>query len=149
MHCWTYCPCAYRHDRVATMLVFHVANKWKLMLEENRYIIQKSTLLTGQLHLPNEANKFRVASVAFSESWVGQIGSNPTVDGRNIQTLSIRYNPLAPKVQCQNQTPNITTPLLLTRALKHRDLGVPGFNIGFAPQSLNILSIYCSINRPF
>ena len=23
-----------------------------------------------------------------------------TVDGRNIQTLSIRYNPLAPKVQC-------------------------------------------------
>ena len=23
-----------------------------------------------------------------------------TVDGRNIQTASIRYNPLAPKVQC-------------------------------------------------
>ena len=44
----------------------------------------------------------------------------PTVDGRNIQIPSIRYNPLAPKVQCQcnlkcispngrkNQTPNIT-----------------------------------------
>ena len=43
-----------------------------------------------------------------------------TVDGRNIQTPSIRYNPLAPKVQCycnlkcvspngrKNQTPNIT-----------------------------------------
>ena len=25
---------------------------------------------------------------------------DPTVDGRNIQTPSIRYNPLAPKVQC-------------------------------------------------
>ena len=52
-----------------------------------------------------------------------------TVDGQNIQTPSIRYSPLTPKVQCycnlkcvspsgrKKHTP--LTSLLLTRALKH------------------------------
>ena len=62
-----------------------------------------------------------------------------TVDGRNIQTPSIRYNTPTPKVQCycnlkcvspsgRKKTKPLTS-LLLTRALKHWDLGVPGFNI--------------------
>ena len=61
-----------------------------------------------------------------------------TVDGRNIQTPSIRYNPLAPKVQCYCNLKCVSpngrkkikplTSLLLTRALKHWDLGVRGFN---------------------
>ena len=62
-----------------------------------------------------------------------------TVDGRNIQTPSIRYNPLAPKVQCYCNLKCVSpngrkkikplTSLLLTRALKHWDLGVRGFNV--------------------
>ena len=62
-----------------------------------------------------------------------------TVDGQNIQTPSIRYSPLTPKVQCYCNLKCVSpngrkkikplTSLLLTRALKHWDLGVRGFNI--------------------
>ena len=62
-----------------------------------------------------------------------------TVDGRNIQTPSIRYNTPTPKVQCYCNLKCISpsgrkknkplTSLLLTRALKHWDLGARGFNI--------------------
>jgi hypothetical protein len=39
---------------------------------------------------------------SIKELWVSifPIETGTTVDGRNIQTPSIRYNPLAPKVQC-------------------------------------------------
>ena len=61
-----------------------------------------------------------------------------TVDGRNIQTLSIRYNPLAPKVQCEcnlrcvspnglderNQPPNITFANTCAETLRFGGAGV-------------------------
>ena len=57
----------------------------------------------------------------------------------NIQTASIRYNPLAPKfnviwralapMEEENEKINPLTSLLVTRALKHWDLGARGFNI--------------------
>ena len=61
-----------------------------------------------------------------------------TVDGRNIQTLSIRYNPLAPKVQCEcnlrcvspnglderNQPPNITFADTCAETLRFGGAGV-------------------------
>ena len=60
-----------------------------------------------------------------------------TVDGRNIQTPSIRYSPLTPKVQCycnlkcispsgreKNQTPNITFANTRAETLRFGGAGV-------------------------
>ena len=84
-----------------------------------------------------------------------------TVDGRNIQTPSIRYNPLAPKVQCYCNLKCVSpngrkkikplTSLLLTRALKHWDLGVRGVQHSacyrvwiFCPSTVSFSDVFTS-----
>ena len=76
---------------------------------------------------------WRPKDVKTSESETVPTG---TVDGRNIQTPSIRYNPLAPKVQCycnlkcvspngrKNQTPNITFANTRAETLRFGGAGV-------------------------
>ena len=51
-----------------------------------------------ELHVEDTRNCFLLKPV--NQHAVGGTGPHTTVDGRNIQTPSIRYNPLAPKFQC-------------------------------------------------
>ena len=118
-------PCMRNPDSICWPYHFYYSICWILTIYTFIYLSTVFIYLYGILR-----------SAIICAIWWMLIGYH-TVDGGNIQTPSIRYKPLTPKVQCycnlKCSSPNgrkkKLTSVLPTRALKHWDLGVRGFNI--------------------